>query len=254
MVTTPDHGLHSHQNRLSASDQANGRRMPLRRRTMTMLRDQRGSVAIESGFTLIILTFLFLGLVETFFLLEANRRVTDSAELTADLVAQQTSVTTSASVPSGSSSIAPISSLTSAAQLMLLPMTANSTNPRIDLASIYYNQSSVLSVDWEQTFGSPAATSHASLSTVYTHFSGGCTSSATSTCYCTIDPTTYSSAQPLCLINQSVDYVYIYYNYSNLFPYFAAASVPMTATGYAKPRDTSYVTMCSNPADQTTCN
>ena len=232
------------------------------------------TAALEAALTLPIVLFMMIGMLEMFFYMEASRRVTTAAQLTADLISRQAQLNTG----TGPTTSTNISSIFSATALMLEPLSATTSNLNIDAASILFNNPSLTTnnlsctasatgpasgerngianychgIDWEQTYGT-GATNAASTTTVYTSFADGCTSSSLAACYCVLNSATIALATPTCLAAQSLIYVQVAYTYTDpikfILPFVSSSpSVVIKATAYLTPRTVSYVPMCSTTA------
>ncbi len=227
--------------------------------------DQNGVAAVEAALTLPFLVFLLMGMMEMYFYTDVSRRVTTAAELTADLVTQQSEVSPVGTTgPSGSTQL---SYILEATKFMLLPYATSASNPTVDVASIMYavpttgsnnltcstNSTACTGIDWEATIQGASAT--ASGTNVYKNFSTGCTQANPTGCYCTLDATTLggtNTANPSCLVNQSVIYVQLKYTYSNLLSFFEPVSNVFTATAFLKPRTNASVPICTT-SSATSC-
>jgi Flp pilus assembly protein TadG len=235
-------------------------------------RDTRGLAAVEAALIFPFLVALLMGMIELYFYMQADQRVETAAQLTADFIAQYNDVEASNQASFGTQDPS-VSEALSIVDFEMEPLATTATNPTIDIASILYavptsgsnnlvttnaaagsvpctpnpSGSACTGIDWEQPM--QGATASATSSPVYTNFSTGCTVHNLTGCYCTLDPTTFSTA-PACLPNQSVIYVQVQYTYTSPISWFLGRTRVITATAYLKPRSQSYVLICTAAGQQ----
>lgn len=217
--------------------------------------DCRGMAAVEAAMVFPILIAMFLGMFELFQYMQVSVRVTTAADLTADLIAKQTQVS-STSVASTTSTPS-LSTIFSATKFMLAPFTTSSSNPMVDAASILYSAPSSTGnnltscgttncrgIDWEQTY--QGASASVSGTSVYQNYISGCTTANLLACYCILDPTTLTKSPPSCQANQSTIYVTVSFQYNNPVNWFLGTTPTITASAYLDPRLKFYVPLCTS--------
>ncbi len=233
--------------------------------------DCRGNAALEAAFIFPLMVVLFVGMVEAYFYMQANSRVTTAAELTADLIAKQKQIYASG-VTGGSASVATMSTIYQAAKFMLLPYSSTTSTPQMDVVSILYAAptagvnnltsgagrctpvapaTTCRGADWEQLYQG-ASSSYASTN-VYRNYTACTAGALTTSCYCTLDPSTISGGAPACLANQSTVYVNVSYTYNNPVAWFVSRSSTISATSFLKPRLVPYVQLCTTSSTTTAC-
>ena len=244
-----------------------------------VVRDSQAAAAIEAAMTFPVLIAMMLGMLEMYFYMEASHRVTAAAQLTADIVGRQKTLNNG----TGPASSTGMSSIFSATLVMLSPMpvsssvptTSNTTNPKIDVASILFGDPAVGTnnltctasttgpasgesngvadychgVDWELAVG--GATAKANSTNVYTNFVNGCAAGALTACYCVLNSGSIGLATPYCVTGQSIIYVRVDYTYTDpiafFFPIFFGGSnqILISESAYVEPRQVTYVPLCT---------
>jgi Flp pilus assembly protein TadG len=116
----------------------------MNRRLREIGRDSAGAALIEMAFILPILLTLFMGSFELTRLVLANMKVTNSAQTMADLIAAQSTVSSSN-----------LSDYYSGTQLVMSPFSG--TPLQIGIASVTYSSKGTASVAWTKTEGTGAS-------------------------------------------------------------------------------------------------
>lgn len=186
---------------MSSIDHAPRRRLlSLARRFAT---DRRGLAAVEFALIVPVMLVMYFGTLETTNALTAARRVSNVAETAADLVAQETSVTTS-----------DMNDVFSASTAILTPFDTSSV--RIVISSVVADSSNVTRVAWSQAYGGATARSTNSSVTLPT----GLTTAGT-----------------------SVIMAEVTYTYTSPIGTFITGPITMSEKAYLRPRRTTAVSL-----------
>lgn len=159
-------------------------------------RDTRGLAAVEFAMILPIMLTLYFGTLETADALTASRRVANVAETAADLVAQETTV-----------SSADLNDVFAASTAILTPF---DTAPiKITISSVVASSSNVTTVAWSSAYGGATARTVNSSITL---------------------PTGLTTA------NSSIIMAEVTYSYVSPIAHFIVGPITMTETAYLRPR------------------
>ena len=168
-----------------------------------LTRDRSGMAAVEFALLLPIAITLFLGAFETTNAVMCYMKLISAADTAADLVAQQSSVTT-----------ATVNDYATASQLVMSPFPTGSLG--LVFASVKWNSSGTASVDWQQDVGASAMT-NASIITLAT------------------SPVILGNA------NESVVVVQAKYTYTSPFAKVLPLTFNFSQNAFSKPRKVSAV-------------
>jgi Flp pilus assembly protein TadG len=168
-------------------------------------RDNRGLAAVEFAMIFPIMLTLYFGTLETSDALTVSRRVANVAETAADLVAQQTSVSSS-----------DLTDVFAASAAILTPY--DTTKIKIVLTSVVASSSNVTTVAWSSAYGGATARTVNSSITL---------------------PTGLTTA------NSSVIMAEVTYSYVSPIAHFITGPITMTEKAYLRPRRSITVTKTS---------
>lgn len=168
-----------------------------------LTRDRSGMAAVEFALLLPIAITLFLGAFETTNAVMCYMKLISAADTAADLVAQQTTVSTT-----------DITNYASASQMVMSPFATGSLG--LVFASVTWNSSGTASVAWQQDVGASAVT-NASIITLAT------------------SPAILGSA------NESVIVVQAKYAYTSPFAHVLPLNFTFSQNAFSKPRKVSAV-------------
>ena len=159
-------------------------------------RDTQGLAAVEFAMILPIMLTLYFGTLETVDALTASRRVANVAETAADLVAQETTV-----------SSADLNDVFAASAAILTPY--DTTAIKITISSVVASSSNVTTVAWSSAYGGATARTVNSTVTL---------------------PTGLTTA------GSSVIMAEVTYSYVSPIAHFIVGPITMTETAYLRPR------------------
>ena len=159
------------------SHQEAAARMTAHERLRRFWRNTQGLAAVEFALILPIMLALYFGTLETADALTASRRVANVAETAADLVAQQTTVSTS-----------DVNDVFAASAAILTPY--DTTAVKITITSVVASSTNVTTVAWSSAYGGATARTVNSTVTLPT----GLTTAGTSVIMAEV---TYSYASPI---------------------------------------------------------
>ena len=196
--------------RLLNSSTANCRPGSLLFSLLRLVRDKKGVAAVEFGFIAPLMVAMYLGVVELSLGLTADRRVTNVASSTADLISQNETVTE-----------ADLDAIFGIAESLLNPLNQNvfeTSTLKIKVTSVFQEEGET-KVAWSHTFGGATADTPG-------------------------DDYTLPSAN-LTQDLSSIIMTEITYTHDSIFDYFIPAPIEMTDTYYVRPRKSLQV-VCSD--------
>lgn len=130
------------------------------RRVARFLRQEQGSVLLETAIVIPIMLLIFLAMAEFSQAYTARRKVASVASATADLVAQQMTITT-----------AQLNDIVSISNALMAPLPTNTL--QVTLSSIRLNDEGVTTAIWTCTWSNPAGTPVCTTTPAATSLPGG---------------------------------------------------------------------------------